>query len=235
MTPPEGRSPILVALVDDYDVVLAGVANMTAGMLTEGTRTRSAPEIAQQIEALGATLESRGGQESSSVTLNVMPGNLKAAMAIMADVAKNPAFAAEELERQRAQALDGLSVSYQEPGQLAAFAAGPTVFAGTAFGHVAGGTPASVARLATGDLVKLHEAYYRPDNAILVDESLTTGRETMGLTVGAAARVMPTVSAAGTRPRSVAASHPRAMAPDPSRMPPALIVNTPDASKGKGP
>jgi len=56
-----------------------------------------------------------------------------------------------------------------------------------------------------------------------------------GLTVGAAARVMPTVSAAGTRPRSVAASHPRAMAPDPSRMPPALIVNTPDASKGKGP
>ena len=147
---------------------LAGVANMTAGMLTEGTRTRSAPEIAQQTEALGATLESRGGQESSSVTLNVMPGNLKAAMAIMADVAKNPAFAAEELERQRAQALDGLSVSYQEPGQLAAFAAGPTVFAGTAFGHVAGGTPASVARLATGDLVKLHEAYYRPDNAILV-------------------------------------------------------------------
>ena len=56
-----------------------------------------------------------------------------------------------------------------------------------------------------------------------------------GLTVGAVARVMPTGSAAGTRPRSVAASHPRAMAPDPSRMPPALIVNTPDASKGKGP
>ena len=56
-----------------------------------------------------------------------------------------------------------------------------------------------------------------------------------GLTVGAAARVMPSVSAAGTRPRSVPASHPRAMAPDPSRMPPALIVNTPDASKGKGP
>ncbi|MBR7617846.1 insulinase family protein [Phenylobacterium sp. 20VBR1] len=147
---------------------LAGVAGMTAGMLTEGTKTRSAPEIAQQTEALGATLSSGGGQESSSVTLNVMPGNLDAAMAIMADVAKNPAFASEELERQRAQALDGLSVAYQEPGQLAAFAAGPTVFAGTAFGHVAGGTPASVAKFATGDLVKLHAAYYRPDNAVLV-------------------------------------------------------------------
>ncbi|MBP7648458.1 MAG: insulinase family protein [Phenylobacterium sp.] len=147
---------------------LAGVAGMTAGMLTEGTKTRTSPEIAQQTEALGATLASGGGQESSSVTLNVMPGNLDAAMAIMADVAKNPAFAAEELERQRAQALDGLSVAYQEPGQLASFAAGPTIFAGTAFGHVAGGTPASVARFAVGDLVKLHAAYYRPDNAVLV-------------------------------------------------------------------
>ena len=147
---------------------LAGVAGMTAGMLTEGAKTRSAPEIAQQTEALGAILASGGGQESSSVTLNVMPGNLDAAMAIMADVAKNPAFASEELERQRAQTLDGLSVAYQEPGQLAGFAAGPTIFAGTAFGHVAGGTPASVAKFATGDLVKLHETYYRPDNAVLV-------------------------------------------------------------------
>jgi len=191
---------------------LAGVANMTAGMLTEGTKTRSAPQIAQQTEALGATLESGGGQESSSVTLNVMPGNLDAAMAIMADVAKNPAFASEELERQRAQTLDGLSVAYQEPGQLAAFAAGPVVFAGTPFGHVAGGTPASVARFATGDLVKLHDAYYRPDNAILVLTGKITPTEGFALaekTFGdwrkpaAATPAAPTITPAA-KPRAIA-------------------------------
>jgi zinc protease len=147
---------------------LAGAAGMTASMLTEGTRTRSARDIARQTEALGAILESGASLEASSVTLNVMPDKLDAGMAIMADVARNPAFAAEELERQRAQTLDGLRVAYQEPGQVSAFAAAPVVFAGTPFGHVATGTPASIARLKPADLAALHATWFRPDNAILV-------------------------------------------------------------------
>jgi zinc protease len=147
---------------------LAGAAGMTAGMLTEGTKTRSAQQIASQVEALGATLESGASLEASSVTLNVMPDKLDRAMAIMADVAKNPAFAAEELERQRQQALDGLQVAYQEPGQVAGFAAAPVVFGGTPFGHVTSGTPASIARIKPADLATIHRAWFRPDNAILV-------------------------------------------------------------------
>jgi len=147
---------------------LAGAASMTAGMLTEGTTTRSAREIARQVEALGATLGSGANLEASSVTLNIMPDKLSVGLAIMADVARNPAFAAEELDRQRAQALDGLQVAYQEPGQIAAFAAAPVVFGGTAFGHVAGGTPASLPRLQPADLKAIHKAWFRPDNAVLV-------------------------------------------------------------------
>jgi zinc protease len=147
---------------------LAGAASMTAEMLTEGTATRSAQEIARQVEALGATLETGASLEASSVTLNVMPGKLAAAMPVMADVARNPAFKAEELERQRQQALDGLQVAYQEPGQIAAFATGPVIFAGTPFGHVAGGTPQSIARLKPADLAAVHRAAFRPDNAVLV-------------------------------------------------------------------
>jgi zinc protease len=147
---------------------LSGAASMTADMLTEGTKTRSAQAIAGQVEALGATLESGATLEASSVTLNVMPDKLAAGMAIMADVARNPAFAAEELDRQRAQALDGMQVSYQEPGQVAGFAAAPVVFAGTAFGHVAAGTPVSLKKIKTADLAALHAAWFRPDNAILV-------------------------------------------------------------------
>lgn len=147
---------------------LAGAAGMMAGMLTEGTKTRSAQQIASQIESLGASLSSGGGLESSAVTLNAMPDKLKDAMAIMADVAKNPAFAAEELERQREQALDGLRVAYQQPGSVAGFAAAPVVFAGTPFGHVAQGTPQSLAKLKPADLARLHSTWFRPDNAVLV-------------------------------------------------------------------
>ncbi|MBW8813629.1 MAG: insulinase family protein [Caulobacterales bacterium] len=147
---------------------LAGANAMMADMLTEGTKTRSARDVARQVESLGASLSSGGGLESSSVTLNVMPDKLTEAMAIMADVVKNPAFAAEELERQRDQALDGLRVAYEQPGQVAGFAAAPVVYAGTPFGHVPSGTPASIAKLKPADLGALHTAWFRPDNAILV-------------------------------------------------------------------
>jgi len=147
---------------------LAGAADMTAGMLTEGTTTRSARDIARQTEALGAVLESGATLEAASITLNVLPDKLEAATAIMADVVRNPSFTAEELERQRAQSLDGLRVAYQEPGQVSAYAAAPIVFAGTPFGHVATGTPESIVRLKAADLTALHSAWFRPDNAILV-------------------------------------------------------------------
>jgi zinc protease len=147
---------------------LAGAASMMAGMLTEGTTTRSAQQIARQIESLGASLGSGGGLESSSVTLGAMPDKLPQALAIMADVARNPAFAAEELERHRDQALDGLRVAFQDPGSLAGLASAPVVFAGTPFGHVAQGTPASLARLKPADLAALHATWFRPDNALLV-------------------------------------------------------------------
>ncbi|MFN3583953.1 M16 family metallopeptidase [Phenylobacterium sp.] len=147
---------------------LSGAASMTAGMLTEGTKTRSAQQIASQTEALGATLAAGAGLESSSVTLSAMPDKLPAALAIMADVARNPAFAAEELERQRHQSLDSLQVAYQQPGSLAAFVVAPVVFAGTPFGHPPQGTPASIARLKPETLAAIHQGFFRPDNAILV-------------------------------------------------------------------
>lgn len=147
---------------------LGGAAAMMAGMLTEGTRTRSAKAIASQTESLGAVLSAAGGRDSSSVTLTVMPDKLAAGMTIMADVARNPGFAPEELERQREQALDGLRVAYEDPSQLAGFAAAPVLFGGTAFGHVRQGTPASIARLKPTDLRALHARGFRPDNAILV-------------------------------------------------------------------
>jgi zinc protease len=147
---------------------MAGAVAMTADMLTEGTATRSAQEVAREIEALGATLSSGASLEAASVTLNVMPDKLTAGLAVMADVARNPTFAAEELERRRQLAIDGLSVAYQDPGSLAGFAFAPVVFAGTSFGHVATGTPGSLAKLTPAHLRTLHQTFFRPDNAVLV-------------------------------------------------------------------
>ncbi len=147
---------------------LAGDASLTAQLVTEGTTTRSARDIARQSEALGANLAAGSGWESSSVSLSVMPAKLPAALAIAADVARNPVFAADELSRARKQALDDLDVAYGDPGQVAASATAPVVYAGTSFAHAASGTPESLARLTRDDLARFHAEYWRPDNAILV-------------------------------------------------------------------
>jgi zinc protease len=147
---------------------LAGAADLTAALVTEGTKTRSAPQIAGQIEALGASLEAGSGWESSTVTLSSLSDNIAPAMAIMADVTENPVFAPDDLERVRKQDLDGMAVTYHQPGGLSGAMTAPVVFAGTAFGHAADGTPGSIAKLSRGDVVALHQTYWRPDNAILV-------------------------------------------------------------------
>src|SRR5580692_6586726 len=146
----------------------AGAANMTASLATEGTATRSARDIARQSEALGANLAASSSWESSSLGLSVMPTKLAASLTILSDVARNPAFATDELERARKEAVDGLEEAYSDPGQLAAYATAPVVYAGTPFAHAADGTPASLKRLTRDDLARFHDRYWRPDNAILV-------------------------------------------------------------------
>lgn len=147
---------------------LAGASSLTADLLTEGTKSRGAVDIARQTEALGANLAAGSGWEASSLTLSVIADKAVPAMAIMADVAQNPVFKAEELDRVRAETLDGLSVAYQRPGSLAAYATAPVLYAGSAYGHVAGGTPGSLPKIRREDLAKMHAAAWRPDNAVLV-------------------------------------------------------------------
>jgi zinc protease len=147
---------------------LAGVSALTAELLTEGTKTRTATQVAAATEALGAELEAGSGWEASSLTLSVIADKAPQGLAIMADVAQNPTFKAEELERVKAEALDGLSVSLQRPGAVAGFAVPTVIYAGSGFGHVAGGTPGSLPKIQRDALVRTHAANWRPDNAILV-------------------------------------------------------------------
>lgn len=147
---------------------LPGLANMTAALLTEGTATRTAPQIAEAIEALGGKLNSHAAWDGSGVSVNVMSPRISQAMAILADVVRNPAFKDEEIERQRQQALDDLSVRLSQPGTIARAVAARVLFGDSPYGHMLSGTPESLERLKRDDLVRFHQTYYRPDNAVLV-------------------------------------------------------------------
>jgi zinc protease len=146
----------------------AGLASMTANLLTKGTRRHSATQLAQAAESLGGALESGAGWHQSEVGITVAVPQADAALALVAEVVTEPAFAQAELDRSRTQALDGLKVSYSQPGTLAGLAAQRLLYGEGPYAHPASGTPASLATLTRADLVALHAARYRPDNAVLV-------------------------------------------------------------------
>lgn len=147
---------------------LGGLANLTAALLTEGTATRSAPQIAEAIEALGGSIESGGLWDASVARIGVMSSKLDPAMAILADIVRNPAFKEEEIERQRQQLLDQLAVDMSSPGRVARFVATRLLFGSSPYGHLLTGTPETIARIKREEIVRFHSTYYRPDNALLV-------------------------------------------------------------------
>src|SRR5437870_8803317 len=160
---------------------LAGTADMTASLLTRGTTTRSATQIAEAIEALGGSIGSGAGWDSSTITTGVMSSRTDPAFAILSDVVRNAAFKDEESERLRRQSLNNLRVALGTPGSIARFVAARVVFRDAPYGHPLSGTPESVPRIKRDDIVKLHDMYYRPDNAILVIGGYITSKDGFAL------------------------------------------------------
>jgi zinc protease len=147
---------------------LSGLADLTANLLTKGTDSRDATQIAEAVEALGGSLDSGARWDASTATVGVSSPKIGDAMKILADVVRHPTFKTEEIERLRQQYLDNLTVGLGQPGTIARYVAGRVVFGDAPYGHPISGTPESLARISRDDIVKMHGLYYRPDNAILV-------------------------------------------------------------------
>ncbi len=145
---------------------LAGTAGLAADLLSKGTATRSATDIARQIESLGSTLEVRAEADSSAVSLEMLSARAADTLTIAADVARNPAFAETELERQRQQGLDGLAISLKQPATLARSAMARLLFGAAPYGNVT--TLKSLKSIQRSDIQDFHQRYWRPDNAVLV-------------------------------------------------------------------
>ena len=147
---------------------LAGLADLTASLLTKGAAGKTAPQIAAAAEALGGSLDAAAGWDQSAVGITVTTPKLPQALELLAEVVRRPDFSAAELKGAQAQAIDDLRPSLSRPTALASLAASRGVFGEGAYGHSRAGTPASLARIGRADVQRLHAALYRPDNAILV-------------------------------------------------------------------
>jgi zinc protease len=144
-----------------------GVAALAAAVLDQGTTTRSAEQIATTIDSIGGVIGSGSSTDMSSIYAVVMKDSLDLALDLVSDVARNPAFTPDEIERQRQQMLSGLKVSYDDPEYLAGVVFDRLVYGFHPYGRPDAGTPQSIAAITRQDLVAFHKTWFGPNNAIL--------------------------------------------------------------------
>lgn len=146
----------------------AGTASLAAWLMTKGTKTRSAEQIAQQVESLGGSINSGTDWDAAFATVTVKADQAQPALTILADVARNPAFAQAELDRARIQSIDGIAVQFKDPAALASYTAGRAVFGNRAYGNVLGGTPTSLPKITRADVTTAYANGWAPNQTALV-------------------------------------------------------------------
>jgi zinc protease len=145
----------------------AGLANLTAVMLLQGTKKRPATQIAQELDFLGARLSARGEDDFAVLSLTVLKKDLAAGLELLQDVLRQPAFAPEEVRRKVTQLQASFKSDEDDPGIVASRAFHKRLFGDNPYGHPPKGSPESLAGLSPKDLQDFHSTFYRPNNAIL--------------------------------------------------------------------
>jgi len=153
------------AILDPQDK--PGVANLVAELLTQGTKTRTAPQISEAIEFVGGSLSVEAGQELTTVSLSLTSKDLDVGLDLMADVLLNPTFGQADLDRKRQEVIAGIKRKQEDPSTVSWEAFLPLVYGSHPYGRPVEGTEASVAAITRDDVARFHEAYFRPNKTIL--------------------------------------------------------------------
>jgi zinc protease len=194
-----------------------GVANLMASLLDQGTTTRSAQQIADQIDFIGGDLGTGAATDLSFVNAIVMKDSFQTGMDLLADVVRNPAFAPEEIERQKDQILSSIRVNADDPGYISDVVFDRLVYGFHPYGLPGTGTEDSLSSLTREDLQAFHRQYFVPNNMILAIVGDVTNDEAFA----AAERVF------GGWPRGMLPAAARVEPPAPARR--IVIVDKPDA------
>jgi zinc protease len=146
-----------------------GLSSFTAALLREGTTKRSSKEIAEQVEAIGATLGATSGLSSltSTVSTGGLVENLDQTMDLFADVIRNPTFPQAEVDKYKTRSLAQLQFQRSNPQFLAAEQFQRAIYGTSHPASLVAAPTESIKKLTSKDLASFHSTYYRPNNAIL--------------------------------------------------------------------
>jgi zinc protease len=147
---------------------LPGVASFTASMVTEGTKTRSAIQLSDELGFLGASLGAGASMDAAYVSGYALSRHLPKLLELLADLAMNPAFPPSDFARVQDQRKVSILQQRDQPGAIASKAFGKLFWGDHPYGQPAGGTEESVAGTTREELARFHADHWRPGAAELV-------------------------------------------------------------------
>jgi zinc protease len=167
---------------DANPVERPGLASYMASLLTEGTQTRNALQIADEVAQLGAGLGSGAGSDSTFVSASSLKKNFPALLELLSDVALHPAFPQAEIERERAGRLAALVQARDDANATVSRVTQAALFGDKhPYGFSDLGTEAAIKAVTREDLQSQWKKIFAPNNAALIVSGNISGDEVKAL------------------------------------------------------
>lgn len=150
-----------------YDIDKPGLSSLTSELLPKGTERRTATQIAEEVDYLGASINSGSDWDGSYITLTTLRKHMDAAIEVLSDVVINPSFLNDEIERIKDQRISYILQGKDEPSILSDKMFNKIVFKNTPYENPIDGTEKSVKNINKVDLENHYLTHFTPDKLII--------------------------------------------------------------------
>jgi zinc protease len=144
-----------------------GAAHLTAKGLLLGTAKRGEKAINEELDFMGASLNSSSGRDFVTLTLRVLKKDLEKGFELFMEVLTQPTFPQEEVKREVQKTLAAIQAAEDQPDDVAEKAFQETLFLSGPYRHPVEGTKKSLPSITRDALDRFHKKYYHPDHSIL--------------------------------------------------------------------
>ncbi len=147
---------------------LVGLASMTTTLMRQGTITRTATQISDQVDFIGATLNTSASKDYSSIGMEFLKNDIDKGIDLFSDIIRHPSFPQEEIERERSLRIASLETMKENPQMIANMYIDKLIYKKHPYGNQAYGTTSSLSRITQDELIKFYNMAFTPNNSLLV-------------------------------------------------------------------
>jgi len=158
-----------------------GLASITAALLTQGTERRTAQKISSEIDFIGGSLSTGGGDDFASAGLKVLKKDLRTGLDLLSDVLMHPVFEQKEIDRKVRSTLAEIQRQKEEPGVVASEAFEKLVYGDHPYGRTNDDVAAYLPKLTRRDILDFYRSRYSPSGTIIAVVGDVTEKEIIPL------------------------------------------------------